>query len=227
VLTHAFEEVDLPDQGQVDAFLPRFTPRQVLDPHEPVSIGAMVGPEAFTEVKYLMHARHLEVLDRFPAIAEEFCAAFGRDHGLVRGYRLEGASTVVVTLGSVLGTVEEVVDGLRDEGEPVGALGVTCFRPWPAAEVRRALAGAERVLVVERAFSVGVGGIVAADVRDTLRDLPARVYGAVAGLGGRPVTRTSLRGLLGEVLEDRLDPDSLHFLDLDAGLVRHELEAQR
>src|SRR5690242_15838309 len=56
VLTHAFEEVDLPTQEQVDAYLPAFAPRQVLDPDEPVTIGAMVGPDAFTEVKYLMPA---------------------------------------------------------------------------------------------------------------------------------------------------------------------------
>src|SRR4029078_2804875 len=55
VLTHAFEEVDLPTQEQVDAYLPAFSPRQLLDPEEPVTIGAMVGPDAFTEVKYLMH----------------------------------------------------------------------------------------------------------------------------------------------------------------------------
>ena len=92
ILTHAYEEVDVPSQEQVDAFLPPFEPRQVLDPSEPITIGAMVGPEAFTEVKYLMHAKQMQALDVVPAIAAEFEQAFGRDSGgLVKGYRAEDA----------------------------------------------------------------------------------------------------------------------------------------
>ena len=117
VLTHAFEAVDLPTQEQVDAFLPPFEPRQVLDPDEPVTIGAMVGPEAFTEVKYLMHAKQMQALDSIPELAAEFAQAFGRTSGgLVRRYRSEDAETIVVALGSVLGTIEEVVDELREQG---------------------------------------------------------------------------------------------------------------
>ena len=225
VLTHAFEEVDVPSAEQVDAFLPAFAPRQLLDPDEPVTIGAMVGPEAFTEVKYLMHRRHLDALAAVPQVAADFRAAFGRDSGgLLRGHRLEGASTVVVSLGSTLGTLEDVVDGLREDGADVGVLGVTCFRPWPAEAVRDALAGADRVVVVERAFSVGVGGILGKEVRDATRGLPVEVYDVVAGLGGRAVTRASLRQLLDDVLAARLDPGRLHFLDLDTALVQRELE---
>ena len=143
VLTHAFEEVDLPDQEQVDAFLPPFVPQQQLDPDEPVTIGAMVGPEAFAEVKYLMHAKQMTALDEIPEIAADFRRAFGRDSGgLLKTYRLDDAETVVVALGSVLGTIEDVVDSMRDAGVPIGVLGITCFRPWPAAEVRAALAHA-------------------------------------------------------------------------------------
>ncbi|HEX6515480.1 MAG TPA: transketolase C-terminal domain-containing protein [Nocardioidaceae bacterium] len=228
VLTHAFEEVDLPTQGQVDAFLPRFQPQQMLDPQDPVTIGAMVGPEAFAEVKYLMHVKQMEALDEIPPIAADFRTAFGRDSGgLVKPYRLEGAETVVVALGSVLGTLEEVVDQLRDEGVSVGLLGITCFRPWPVGEVREALSGAKAVVVVEKAFAVGAGGIVGQNTRDATRGLPVEVYDVVAGLGGRPITRASLRRFLDEVVGGRLDPHQLHFLDLDTGLVQRELERSR
>jgi pyruvate ferredoxin oxidoreductase alpha subunit len=228
VLTHAFEQVDLPTQEQVDAFLPPFEARQMLDPDDPVTIGAMVGPEAFAEVKYLMHAKQMEALDAIPVIAEDFRRAFGRSSGgLVQPYRLEDAETVVVALGSVLGTIGDVVDTLREEGVPVGVLGISCFRPWPIQEVREALAGAKRVVVVERAFAVGAGGIVGQNTRDALRRLPVEVYDVVAGLGGRPITRASLRGLLDDVLADRIDPTRLHFLDLDLELVQRELARSR
>src|SRR5204862_6409527 len=101
ILTHAYERLDMPTQEQVDAFLPPFEPRQVLDPAEPVTIGAMVGPEAFMEVRYLMHAKQMLALDAIPRIADEFAEAFGRDSGgLVRGYRIADADTVIVALGS-------------------------------------------------------------------------------------------------------------------------------
>jgi pyruvate ferredoxin oxidoreductase alpha subunit len=215
VLTHAVEEVDLPEQEQVDAFLPPFVPRQVLDPAAPMSIGAMVGPEAFTEVKYLMHESHRRALEEVPRVAEEFRAAFGRaSGGLLRAHRTSDADIVVVALGSMVGTIESIVDELREEGVPIGSLSVRCFRPWPGREVREALASATRVVVLEKAFAVGVGGIVGPDVRGSLEGLPITVYDAVAGLGGRPVTGATVRRLVEEVVDDRLDPRRLEFVDL-------------
>src|SRR5262249_32434041 len=170
---------------QVDAFLPPFAPRQVLDPDAPLTIGAMVGPEAFMEVRYLMHAKQQAALELIPSIAGEFEAAFGRaSGGLVRGYRLDHAHTVVVALGSVLGTIEDVVDELRDAGQRIGALAVRTFRPYPLAAVRAALANARRVIVVEKAFAVGVGGIVGQNVRLALDGLGIEVRDGIAGLGG-------------------------------------------
>src|SRR5450432_3837294 len=81
ILTHAYERVDIPEQAEVDAFLPSYEPRQVLDPADPVSIGAMVGPEAFMEVRYLAHAKQISALARIPVIAAEFAERFGRTSG--------------------------------------------------------------------------------------------------------------------------------------------------
>ncbi|PVU81486.1 pyruvate ferredoxin oxidoreductase (plasmid) [Cellulomonas sp. WB94] len=222
VLTHATEQVDIPEQGQVDAFLPSFVPQQVLDPDNPVSIGAMVGPEAFTEVRYLAHHRQLDALETIPRVAAEFAAVFGRDSGgLVRPYRIDGAETVVIALGSVFGTLQDVVDLERDAGVPVGLLGITSFRPFPYDAVREALAGAKRVVVLERALAVGVGGIVASDVRSALAggDIDQRTV--IAGLGGRPITVTSLRGMVTTAVAGELEP--LTFLDLDTTVVDREL----
>jgi pyruvate ferredoxin oxidoreductase alpha subunit len=225
VLTHAYEPVDLPTQAEVDAFLPSFEPRQLLDPDEPVTIGAMVGPEAFTEVRYLAHAKQMQALDLVPEIAGEFAQAFGRaSGGLLRRYRSEDADTIVVSLGSVLGTIEEVVDELREQGIRAGAVGIKCFRPWPVDEMRAALAHASRVVVVERAFAVGLGGIVGQNVRLALAGSDVPVYDVVAGLGGRAVTKRSLHGLLADVLEQRIEPARLHFLDLEWGLIERELQ---
>jgi pyruvate ferredoxin oxidoreductase alpha subunit len=226
ILTHAYERVDVPSQEQVDAFLPPFSPRQILDPAEPVSIGAMVGPEAFTEVRYLAHAKQMQALELIPGWAEEFKRAFGRDTGgLLHTYRTEDAEVIVVALGSVLGTIKDTVDELRAEGAKIGVLGVTCFRPWPQAAVRAALARAQRVVVIEKSLAVGLGGIVAQNVRGSFAGAADAVHTVIAGLGGRPITRSALAGVFRGALAGNLEP--VTFLDLDRKLVDRALARER
>ena len=218
ILTHAYE--------QVDAYLPPYEPRQVLDPAEPVSIGAMVGPEAFMEVRYLAHAKQMRALELIPGWADEFRRAFGRDSGgLMHTYRTEDAETVVVALGSVLGTIKDTVDEMRDRGARIGVLGITCFRPWPLAAVRAALAAAQRVVVLEKSLAVGLGGIVSTNVRTSYTGRPDAVYTVIAGLGGRAITKASLARVFGEAIEGRLEP--LTFLDLDRAIVDRQLARER
>jgi pyruvate ferredoxin oxidoreductase alpha subunit len=197
----------------------------VLDPAEPVSIGAMVGPEAFMEVRYLAHAKQLSALDVIPRIADEFAQRFGRaSGGLVRGYRTEDAETIVVALGSVLGTLKDTVDELRLDGVRIGVLGIQSFRPFPLAAVRSALQGAKRVVVLEKSFSVGLGGVVSTDVRLALSGLQLHGYTVVAGLGGRAITKASLNRTLREAIADTLAP--LTFMDLDWRIVNRQLERE-
>ena len=222
ILTHAVERIDIPSQAQVDAFLPPFVPRQVLDPDAPISIGAMVGPEAFMEVKYLAHAKQMAALDLIPEIAADFEQAFGRESGgLIHGYRSEDAETIVVALGSVLGTIQDTIDELREDGMKIGAVGITSFRPFPLEQLRAALAHAQRVVVLEKALAVGIGGIVTANVRMALTGIVLRGYTVIAGLGGRPITKASLRALFLAAADDALEP--LTFLDMDWDIVNREL----
>lgn len=227
VLTHAMEEIDVPEQELVDAFLPPFRPDQVLDPDAPITIGAMVGPEAFTEVKFLEARRQLQALDAVRAEGQRFREVVGRDSGgLTSSYRLEDADVVLVALGSVLGTAADVVDELRDEGVSVGTLGITCFRPWPLDEVRNALAGASQVIVLNRAVSVGSGSILGQDVRLALGGEATHVHDVVVGLGGRPVTRHLLRRLVEDVCAGRVSHTALTFPDLDVDMIGRELARQ-
>lgn len=220
VLTHAMERVDVPEREQVEAFLPPFEPRQKLDHENPVSIGAMVGPEAFTEVRFEAHTRHLSAIPLVSRLADEFETAFGRRaagtddvDGLVTSYRLADAETVVIAMGSTLGTLQDAVDELRDGGVSVGALGLTLYRPFPMDALARHLAHTTRVIVLERALAVGVGGIVTADVRTALRATDIPLLSVVAGLGGRPITRASLKNVVLSAIAGELD--ELSFMDLD------------
>jgi pyruvate ferredoxin oxidoreductase alpha subunit len=214
VLTHAFEAIDLPSQEQVDTFLPPYRPRQQLDPSEPVSIGAMVGPEAYAEVRYLSQYQLGRAVDTFPALAREYGSGIGRTLRAVEPYRVDGAETVIVTLGSVSGTAQELADEFDGD---VGVLTLTMFRPFPYADVRTALASVQRVIVVERAFAPGAGGIVSADLHAALAGSDAQINTVIAGLGGRAVGKASLRRVLTE------PPEHLTFLDLRHDIVDREL----
>jgi pyruvate ferredoxin oxidoreductase alpha subunit len=222
ILTHAYERVDVPEQREVDAYLPPFEPRQVLDPADPVSIGAMVGPEAFTEVRYLAHHKQLRALELIPRLTFDFAARFGRDSGgLLKSYRTEDADTIVVALGSVNGTVKEVVDEMRAEGQPIGSVSICSFRPFPLEALRAVLEHARRVVVLEKSLAVGLGGIVSDGVRKSLSGIALNGYTVIAGLGGRAITRASLRRLFRDAIAERLEP--VTFLDLNRELVASEL----
>ena len=226
ILTHAYEQVDVPDQEDVDKYLPPFNPRQILDPADPVSIGAMVGPEAFTEVKYMSHMKNLEALSIIPAEAARFAEIFKRDSGgLIRPYKMETARNIVIALGSVLGTIKDVVDEMIADGFSIGVLGLTTFRPFPFDAVKDALVNAHNVFVVEKAFQLGVGGIVTENVRTSLRGTATHDQTLIAGLGGRPITKQSLRTYFEAAIEGRVE--ELTFLDLDKELAESELAKER
>jgi len=226
ILTHAYEGIDIPTQEQVDRFLPSFEPRQVLDPAEPISLGAMVGPEAFTEVRYLAHHKQMQALELIPQVAGEFSEVFGRaSGGLLRPYRNADAETLVITLGSVMGTIEEVIDEMRAEGHAIGAVTLRSFRPFPHSALRMEIGNAKRVLVLEKSLAVGMGGIVSNNVHMTLHGSSLPIYSVIAGLGGRPITRASLRGLFHRAMAD--DLEETEFLDLKLDVVERELEREK
>ena len=226
ILTHAYETLDIPDQSQVDEFLPPFEPVQVLDPADPYSIGAMVGPDAFTEVRYLAHHKQLEALSVIPEITAEFKEIFGRlSGGLLQCYRTVGAETIVVALGSVNGTIKDVVDELCDTGVTIGAINITAFRPFPLEALRLALSEARRVVCIEKSMSPGLGGVLASNVRMSRRGLDLPVYTVIAGLGGRSITRTSLKDIFERAVGGELD--DVTFLDLNWRAINEQLTRAR
>ena len=226
ILTHAYERIDVPGQEEVDAFLPPYDPVQVLDPADPYSIGAMVGPEAFMEVRYLGHEKQLQALRLIPEVADVFKDVFGRETGgLVHPYRIADAETVIVALGSINGTIKEVIDDMRDDGAAIGSVGICSFRPFPLEALAEALDGAKRIVVVEKSLAPGLGGVVASNVRMAMANKTIPVHTVIAGLGGRPITMPSLRETFEAAGEDRL-PD-VQFLDLDHAAVEHEIVRAR
>ena len=228
ILTHAVERVDIPEQADVDAYLPPYEPVQVLDPQDPISIGAMVGPEAFTEVRYLQHYKQTLALRLIPEYAAAFKKQFGRDSGgLLRSYRCEDAELIVVAMGSVNGTIKDTIDEMRADGLSVGLVTLVSFRPFPTAALREKLVRARNVVVIEKSLAVGMGGPLANNVDLALRNVAGapQVHSVIAGLGGRPITKASLhRVLRGAFVQPW---EGSHFLDLNEKIVAKELHHVR
>ncbi len=218
-LTHATEAVDVPDQAAVDDLLPRFVPRQRLEPSDPLTIGAMVGPDAFTEVRVLSDVALKRVIDVLPGICATVAGRLGRpSEPFVHRYGAPDADTVVVCQGSVAGTLETVIDELNEGGGSFASLAVTLFRPFPTSSLREQLSAARRVVVIERALAPAGMGVLTTEI---LRAAPlgAPLETVVAGLGGRPISRASLlKDLSAPPLEDR----TVRFLDLDEKRVEEE-----
>jgi pyruvate ferredoxin oxidoreductase alpha subunit len=221
ILTHAFEGVDIAEASTVDSFLGSRRPKSQLSWENPTSIGAMVGPEAFTEVRYLAHLRQMDALVRIPEVAKSFKQRFGRDSGgLISSYRMDDATTAVIAMGSMLGTIKDAVDARRDLGERVGVIAVKTFRPFPSDALAYALEHVHKIITIEKAFSVGLGGVLATDVTLAMHGALVDLRSVVAGLGGRPITQASLETVLAESAAGELA--QLTFLDLDYAAIAKE-----
>ncbi|NOZ53785.1 MAG: pyruvate ferredoxin oxidoreductase [Gammaproteobacteria bacterium] len=194
-LTHAFEPVDIPEQTAVDTFLPPYQFSRMLDPKKPMTLGGGSEPDNYLEYRAALHNDMEKTLDRIQRVGSDFSQQFGRGYGgLVEGYRLEDAEIVFVGLGSLIGAVQDLIDQLREQGQLVGALRLRCFRPFPAAALVRSLSSAKRIIVMEKAFSAGAGGIVATELRAALYQagLSIPVDNFIGGLGGRDITPSIL-----------------------------------
>ena len=185
-VSHALEPVLVPPQALVDAYPPPYAPEHFLDPERGESWGNVV-----TQDMYCRHRRALgAAMDQVPAAAlqadREWQERTGRSWGVLERYRCEGAELVIATMGSMCGTAREAVDELRAAGIPAGLLKVRLFRPLPAEALRAALAGVRDVLVLDRNFSPGAGGVLHQELRAALfgmKNAPG-VHGYLAGVGG-------------------------------------------
>ena len=193
ILTHAYERVDIPSQEEVDDYLPPYDPQISLDTKHPQAIGTMVPPEYFTEVRYLAHKRQMDSLGVVECAGKEFKDKFGRESGgLIHKYNTENADTIIVTMGSVAGTIKDVIDELDDRGGKYGVLSIVSYRPFPNEAVKEALRSAKNIIVVEKAFAVGIGGILSQEIELLMKDSDCDIKSVIAGLGGRAITKPML-----------------------------------
>jgi pyruvate/2-oxoacid:ferredoxin oxidoreductase alpha subunit len=207
IISHTSTGVDLPEQEQIDRFLPPFQAAPRLDHNRPIMVGAMVTPEDTAAHRVEL----AETMNRVPGVfdqaRDEFKSVFGRlPDGAITGYCLDDAETVLIASNSIASTVRGVVDERRQAGEKVGLLKIKMFRPFPRAAVAKALANVRRVGVIDRNVSVGSGGIFWLEVCGALRSRKEiLLQGYMTGLGGGDVTPSIIEDIL-EDLKQRTEP---------------------
>jgi pyruvate ferredoxin oxidoreductase alpha subunit len=208
ILSHTYEPVDMPTQAEVDAFLPPYKPYNMLDAKNPISMGMYATPEYYMEFRYEIDQAMVRSLDVIRRVGKEFGQKFGRDYSnLVEAYKLEDAEVAIVALGSISGTIKDAIDEMRADGKKVGLLRLIAFRPFPAEDVKKALAGIKKVGVFEKNLSIGarMKGAVGYEVKDAINDSSVSVLSYVAGLGGRDITIADIKKMVGEIEAGRGD----------------------
>lgn len=205
ILTHAMEPVEVPEQEQVDAYLPPFAPKFYLTPKDPITLGSMAGPDAYMEIRLLLHQAMQRASFAIREEAIRFEKAFGRSYGdLLDSYRAEDAELLLVSIGSLLGTMKDAVDELCDEGHPVGIVKVRTVRPFPRTQLHDALAEARAVGVIEKDVSLGLEGILCSEIRSAFCGAARtpNISSFVVGLGGRDVTVDNIKDIALGLLSD-------------------------
>lgn len=223
VLTHTLEPIDLPDQDAIDAWLPPFTFTRQLDPGDPRSLGTLVTPDFFAEVRHSHHAATIKALDVIEAVDHAWGSLTGRTcGGLLEVVGDPEAKIGILAMGSTFGTLEAGMQHAAPEIGPARLIKLRAYRPFPAAALRSACAGLDHLIVIDRAISPGLGGIVGTEVAAVLAEMPGapQIHNHALGLGGRDVPETIYADLLATIS----DSDAPTFSVFDADLEKLDPE---
>lgn len=195
ILSHTAEPVDVPNQKEVDGFLPPYKLPHLLDPNKPVTMGPVGVPEYYEEFKCMLQEAMLEARRKLAEVDRAFGKRFGRRYGLIERYRSDDADILLLTMGSLSGTAKELIDWYRKRGERVGLVRVRSFRPFPAKELVKTLGNAKAVAVLEKDISVGWTGALFADIAAAFINVRKKplLMNFICGLGGRDVSPLQIR----------------------------------
>jgi pyruvate ferredoxin oxidoreductase alpha subunit len=218
VLTHVYEPVELLDKELAGEFLPAYQPADILDPANPKTFGAFADPSTYTEFRYQQFEAQLKALAKIENVAREFEETFGRYYGgLLDSYFADDAEIVIISLGSVVGTIKDAIDEMRSEGKKVGLLKLRCYRPFPVQALRNALKDASAIAVIEKDVAIGGEAGLVTDLKASFYNSNIRtpIIGFAAGLGGRDITIKDIRKIVAKAEAARQGFESdFEFLNL-------------
>ncbi|MFH1678126.1 MAG: pyruvate ferredoxin oxidoreductase [Candidatus Omnitrophota bacterium] len=223
LLTHAIEIVDMPEQAKVNKFLPAYQAPYKLDVNNPLTLGFLADPDYYMEARFAIQETFKEILKTLPQVFAEFSSVFGRNYGFIEKYRIDDADKVIVAMGSICGTVKDVVDELREKGKKVGLLKISLLRPFPSQEIYNALKGIPKVAVLDRALSLGALAPLVSEIRAAFfgkKKSPRIISSFIAGIGGRDITKDTIKEIFRNLNQKEI---SGKFIDLKPELLQEKL----
>ncbi|MEN9317282.1 MAG: hypothetical protein RIS35_3675 [Pseudomonadota bacterium] len=203
-LSFTREPVDLPDPAEVRRFLPPFDPDGLgFRAGRPISQAvAVLGGSAYSYFRYEAHLASLAALEVHDEIADDFAARFGRRWPAVETYRCDDAEVVFCMIGAFATKARDAVDRLREHGMRAGLVRPRLLRPFPAPALRAALSGRRAVAVLDQNLSMGMGGVLHAELAGALHGQPDAPLLAsfVGGLGGRDISAAEFHAMAADAL---------------------------
>ncbi len=191
ILSHTYMPVKIPDQREIDDFLPPYNSGWILDVDRPYSHANLVSPDFYMEFRYMIQEAMESAKQLIPRIDKEYGERFGFEYGgLIEKYQCEDADLVLVTMGTMGSEAKITVDNLRRDGLKVGSARVRVYRPFPREEIQKLAEQVQMIATIDRHISFGMEGFLATEIQASLynRGDPPLVAGFIAGLGGRDVT---------------------------------------
>ena len=206
ILSHTSMPVKVPDEKDVDEFLPKREPQWLLDVDNPVTHGNIIMPKDYPKIRKAMQEAQEKAKELIPKIAEEWKERFGTYHGgLIEKYKCEDADYILISYAALGAESKVAIDEMRKEGIKIGLARLRSFRPFPVEDIT-SLAKESDLIVIDRSISLGMEGPVFTEVKASLyRISDAKVYGFIAGLGGKDVTFKDIEKMCKKVVEDRYE----------------------
>lgn len=217
-LTHTYESVDIPEQNKADEFLPSFVTDNRFDFEKPVNMAFSAGPDTNTFFKHKEHKAMLNVREVVSEAEERFEKIIGRHYtGLTESYLAEDADFVIITLGSISGLVEQVVDEYRSKGIKAGLLRIRYMRPFPDKEITETVKNARALAVLEKDISFGAEGTVFTNVNSALKkaglNIPNQNY--IGGLGGKNISKEEIQSIYDDLSSEKNLPSKVKFFGIN------------
>ncbi len=204
ILSHTSMPVYVPNQKEVDAFLPKRKPKWLLEPENPITFGNIIMPPEYEKVRKDMQKSHVYAKKLIVEITNEWKKDFGRFHGdLLEFYKCENVDYILISMGAIGAESKVAIDNLQKEGIKIGLARLRTFRPFPEEEILKLSKKAD-LIIIDRNISPGYEGAVFSEVKSSLYNKSeAKVYGFIAGLGGKDVPYTDIEKMCKKVVNGK------------------------
>jgi pyruvate/2-oxoacid:ferredoxin oxidoreductase alpha subunit len=219
IVSHTQTETDIPEQDEVDRFLPDLDLPHRMHPDEARTLGGLTWPHEELSMRLEIDEATKRVPGVYQECRESFTEIFGRDPGdMIQTFATDDAELILIVSGTMATTAREVVRQRRAAGEKIGLVKVKMFRPYPEAALREACQSATRLAVLDRNYAVGAGGVFWQDTRATFQghrdDLIIQNY--LTGLCGSDVTPAVIDDILADITK-RSEPAEPVWMGIETG----------